>query len=125
MTNWFDSTSLKNTSWPDSGHLIQRFSGTSRRARKLRIFGRTTLEIQFIQRLRIAERITARSFPPPPRGTGWRRGGSAGGGGAGGGGRHWLGASVSPPPLAPQLRCVARPPPPMGGRVKAAPQCST
>jgi len=29
------------------GHLIQRFSGVSRR-RKLRIFGRTTLEIQFM-----------------------------------------------------------------------------
>src|SRR6478672_7200144 len=51
MTNWFDSTSLKNTSWPVSGHLIQRFSGESRRFRKLRIFGRTTLEIQFIERL--------------------------------------------------------------------------
>src|SRR3954463_2044142 len=48
MTNWFCSTSLKNTSWPVSGHLIQRFSGDSRRLRKLRIFGRTTLEIQFI-----------------------------------------------------------------------------
>src|SRR3954468_14308511 len=49
MTNWFDSTSLKNTSWPVSGHLIQRFSGDSRRLRKLRIFGRTTLEIQFMR----------------------------------------------------------------------------
>src|SRR6187200_2379379 len=48
MTNWFDSTSLKNTSWPVSGHLIQRFSGDSRRLRKLRILGRTTLEIQFM-----------------------------------------------------------------------------
>src|SRR5665213_3619913 len=47
MTNWLDSTSLKKTSWPVSGHLIQRFSGVSRR-RKLRIFGRTTLEIQFM-----------------------------------------------------------------------------
>src|SRR3954468_19353441 len=49
MTNWVFSTSLKNTSWPLSGHLIQRFSGESRRLRKLRIFGRTTLEIQFIE----------------------------------------------------------------------------
>src|SRR3954471_13249338 len=48
MTNWFDSTSLKNTSCPVSGHLIQRFSGDSRRFRKLRIFGRTTFEIQFM-----------------------------------------------------------------------------
>src|ERR1043165_8378159 len=48
MTNWLASTSLKNTSWPVSGHLIQRFSGDSRRLRKLRIFGRTTLEIQFM-----------------------------------------------------------------------------
>jgi hypothetical protein len=31
--------------------LIQRFSGDSRRLRKLRIFGRTTLEIQFIRAL--------------------------------------------------------------------------
>src|SRR5215213_4587720 len=51
MTNWFASTSLKKTSWPLSGHLIQRFSGESRRLRKLRIFGRTTLEIQFIEKL--------------------------------------------------------------------------
>src|SRR5262249_33745359 len=58
MTNWFDSTSLKKTSWPDSGHLIQRFSGTSRRARKLRIFGRTTLEIQFMNRSqRLSRRV--------------------------------------------------------------------
>src|SRR5580658_956884 len=47
MTNWLASTSLRNTSWPVSGHLIQRFSGTSRR-RMERIFGRTTLEIQFM-----------------------------------------------------------------------------
>src|SRR5262245_58426691 len=49
MTNWFASTSLKNTSCPVSGHLIQRFSGVSRRLRMLRIFGLTTFEIQFMQ----------------------------------------------------------------------------
>src|SRR6185436_18527007 len=54
MTNWFDSTSLKKTSWPVSGHLIQRFSGVSRRLRNDRIFGRTTLEIQFIDSLFVA-----------------------------------------------------------------------
>ena len=48
MTKRLASTSLKNTSCPVSGHLIQRFSGDSRRLRKLRIFGRTTLEIQFM-----------------------------------------------------------------------------
>ena len=49
MTHRLASTSLWNTSWPVSGHLIQRFSGTSRLApSRLRIFGRTTLVIQFI-----------------------------------------------------------------------------
>src|SRR5580658_5396202 len=64
MTNWFASTSLKKTSWPDSGHLIQRFSGTSRRCRKLRIFGRTTLEIQFMRGLPLRH---ARAWPGHPR----------------------------------------------------------
>src|SRR5579871_5140356 len=48
MTHWFASTSLWKTSWPVSGHLIQRFSGTSRRCRNERIFGRTTFDIQFM-----------------------------------------------------------------------------
>src|SRR5580658_7238348 len=34
-----------------------------------------------------------------------------------------FGASVVPPPLAPQLRCVARPSPPTGGRVATVPWC--
>ena len=46
MTNWLASRSRWNTISPVSGHLIHRFSGTSRLARKLRIFGRTTLLIQ-------------------------------------------------------------------------------
>src|SRR5579864_1250487 len=52
-------------------------------------------------------------------------------GGVRGGGRRLFGASVVrayrkfgtsvvPPPLAPQLRCAARPSPPKGGRVAAA-----
>src|SRR3984893_1702499 len=49
MTNWLLSTSLQNTSCPESGHLIHKFSGVSRR-RILRIFGRTTLVSQFIFR---------------------------------------------------------------------------
>src|SRR6266436_6008158 len=52
MTNELASTSLYKTSCPVSGHLIQRFSGVSRRLRKLRILGRTTLESQFMQVLR-------------------------------------------------------------------------
>src|SRR5262249_475947 len=60
MTNWLASTSLKNTSWPVSGHLIQRFSGVSRRLRMLRIFGRTTLEIQFIGAPRPHSNVTSR-----------------------------------------------------------------
>src|ERR1700677_4978829 len=42
------SRSLWKTSWPLSGHLTHRFSGVSRR-RNERIFGGTTLEIQFIE----------------------------------------------------------------------------
>src|SRR4249919_182061 len=49
MTNWLASTSLWNTSCPESGHLIHKFSGVSRR-RMLRIFGRTTLVSQFMFR---------------------------------------------------------------------------
>ncbi len=41
------SRSLWKTSWPLSGHLTHRFSGVSRRSSE-RIFGGTTLEIQFI-----------------------------------------------------------------------------
>ena len=48
MTNWFASRSRWKTISPVSGHLIQRFSGTSRLLRRLRIFGRTTLLIQLI-----------------------------------------------------------------------------
>src|SRR5215468_2660866 len=47
MTNWFSSRSRWKTISPVSGHLIQRFCGTSRlEERKPRIFGRTTLLIQ-------------------------------------------------------------------------------
>ena len=47
MTQRFPSTSLWNTIWPVSGHLIQRFSGVSR-LNSVLILGRTTSEIQFI-----------------------------------------------------------------------------
>src|SRR5580704_19133613 len=67
-------------------------------------------------------------LPTPRARRAWR-------GGAGGGGRRLLGASidaqgckfgasVGPPPLAPQLRCVARPSPPMGGRVTVLRFCA-
>src|SRR5436305_10396949 len=46
MTNWFASRSRWKTISPVSGHLIHRFCGTSRLARRLRILGRTTLLIQ-------------------------------------------------------------------------------
>src|SRR6478672_2751669 len=48
MTNWFSSRSRWKTISPVSGHLIQRFCGTSRLLSRLRIFGRTTLLIQLI-----------------------------------------------------------------------------
>jgi hypothetical protein len=66
----------------------------------------------------------AQSCPPPPASE------ASGGEGLGVGGAacseqassapNKYGASVVPPPLAPQLRCVARPSPPTGGRVEAA-----
>src|SRR5690348_4319549 len=51
------SKSLWKTNWPLSGHLTQRFSGVSRRSNE-RIFGGTTLEIQFIDCL-VCNRSTA------------------------------------------------------------------
>src|SRR6478752_10028021 len=47
MTKPLASTSLWKTICPESGHLIQRFSGLSRLKRVL-MRGRTTSEIQFI-----------------------------------------------------------------------------
>ncbi len=49
MTNWFAYILEEDELPPLSGHLIRRFSGVSRRFRNDRIFGRTTLEIQFIR----------------------------------------------------------------------------
>ena len=60
MTNWFASRSRWKTISPVSGHLIQRFCGTSRLLRRLRIFGRTTLLIQLKACLFLFCRLDAR-----------------------------------------------------------------